>query len=111
MCNWFLNTVQSYENFKNFSKKVLLIRTSGTFAGYQNDPMTVLYVGRWLQCSAIHYVILALPSSLFLMQLQKNHQKMYRKRKGKQTFFCKQTRLAIKNHQFFKPNAHSLYYL
>ncbi len=35
----------------------------------------------------LHYVILALPTSLFLMQQQKNHQKMYRKRKGKQTFF------------------------
>jgi hypothetical protein len=34
---------------------------------------------------------------------------MYRKRKSKQTFFCKQTRLAIKDHQFFEPNAHSLY--
>ncbi len=56
----------------------------------------------------IHYVILALPSSLFLMQQQKNHQKMYRNKTGKQTFFCKQTRLAIKNHQFFEPNAHSV---
>ncbi len=43
----------------------------------------------------IHYVILALPSSLFLMQRQKNHKKMYCKRKGKETFSPKQTRLAI----------------
>jgi hypothetical protein len=36
-------------------------------------------------CQSTHYVILAAPSSLFLMQRQKNHQKIG-KRKGKQTF-------------------------
>jgi hypothetical protein len=41
------------------------------------------------------YTILALQSSLFLMQRQKNHQRMYCERKGKQIFYCKQTRLAI----------------
>jgi hypothetical protein len=45
------------------------------------------YISKRAWAVQIHYVILALPSSLFLMEQQKNHQKMYRKRKGKQTFF------------------------
>ncbi len=43
----------------------------------------------------IHYLIHALPSSLFSMHNFKNHQKIPLKREGKQTVFCKQTRPAV----------------
>ncbi len=42
-----------------------------------------------------HYVICALPSSLFPMHNLKNHQKIPCKREGKQTFSGKQTQPAI----------------
>ena len=42
-----------------------------------------------------YYVICALPSSSFSIHNLKNHQKIPCKRQGKQTFFCKQTQLAI----------------
>ena len=49
-----------------------------------------------------YYIIQALPSTQFSIHNQKNHQKIYYKREGKQTFFVnKQDQLFI-NHQFCK---------
>ncbi len=52
--------------------------------------------------SVIHFVIHALPSSLFSMHTLKNHQKISGKKEGKQTFFVNKQNQLLQNHQFCK---------